>query len=63
MFYELSKNQAWINERVNLFVALAPIANMKNSVALKPIVDVMNELWKLLNTAHIWEIFSPKIKD
>ena len=58
MFYELSKNQDWINERVNLFVALAPIANMKHSVALKPIVKVMNTLWDLTIKAHVWEIFA-----
>jgi hypothetical protein len=51
MFYELSKNQAWINERVNLFVALSPIANMKNSVELYPVVTFLNELWKLVDLA------------
>jgi hypothetical protein len=51
MFYELSKNQAWINDRVNLFVALAPIANMKNSVAMKPFADILDTVWLGLNTA------------
>ena len=46
-----------------MFVALAPIANMKHSVALKPIVTVMNTLWELTIKAHVWEIFAQRIKD
>ena len=45
-----------------MFVALAPIANMKNSTILKPVVDFITPLWSLLNHAHVWEVFNDKIK-
>ena len=45
MFYELSQNQDWINERVNLFVALAPIANMAHSELIKPVTNFLNTIW------------------
>jgi len=62
MFYELSTNQEWIKEHVNLFVALAPIANMKHSTAVKPLSDILEPTWKILDTVGVWEIFKPSIK-
>jgi len=31
MFYALGTNEAWIDERVNLFIALAPIIRLGNT--------------------------------
>ena len=62
MFYELSNNQQWILDRVNLFVALAPIANMAHSTELHPITDFLNEIWEATKVAGIWEVFNPTIK-
>jgi hypothetical protein len=63
MFYALSTNSAWVNERVNLFVALAPIANMSNSTAVQPLSDILEPTWTALDAAGIYEVFRSKIKD
>jgi len=62
MFYELSQNQEWIKERVNLFVALAPIASMKNSTAIRPLSDILEVTWGSLNLAGIYEVFKASVK-
>ena len=62
MFYELANNQQWILDRVNLFVALAPIANMANSTVLHPITDFLNTIWEATRLAGVYEVFNPKIK-
>jgi len=45
MFYALSTNQEWVKEHVNLFVALAPIANMKNATSLDILADILDTTW------------------
>jgi hypothetical protein len=35
---------------------------MKHSTLLKPIVDLINPIWKIMDTAKIWEIFATKYK-
>jgi len=62
MFYELSQNQEWIKERVNLFVALAPIASIKNSTAIRPLSDILEVTWGSLNLAGIYEVFKASVK-
>lgn len=61
MFYALATNQEWVKEHVNLFVALAPIANMKNSKSLDVLADILNPVWKTLNLAGIYEVFKSEI--
>ena len=48
MFYALSTNEKWIKERVNLFVALAPIASMRDATSLNTLSYFLNEIWKTL---------------
>lgn len=62
MFYALSTNQEWVKEHVNLFIALAPIASMKNSKAIDPLSDILDATWKFLDFTGIWEVFSNKVK-
>jgi hypothetical protein len=61
MFYALSSNQDWVKEHVNLFVALAPIANMKNATALNKLSDILNPTWEALRMVGIYEIFKSSI--
>jgi len=63
MFYALSTNHAWVNERVNLFVALAPIANMSHAKAIDPLSDVLEPTWTALDATGIYEVFRSKIKN
>jgi hypothetical protein len=63
MFYALSTNQEWVKEHVNLFVALAPIASMKNSKAVDPLSDILDTTWEALDFAKIYEVFRTKVKD
>lgn len=58
MFYALNTNHEWVKENVNLFVALAPIASMKNAESLDTLGDVMDVVWKVCNYAGIYELFS-----
>ena len=61
MFYALVKDQAKIMSKVNLFVALAPIARMANITgALKTMGDNIEFIDLGLNVAHMWEVFSAK---
>lgn len=62
MFYALSTNQEWVKEHVNLFIALAPIASMKNSKAIDVLSDILEPTWKLLDTLGIYEVFKSTIK-
>lgn len=61
MFYALSTNQEWVKDHVNLFVALAPIANMSHSTAVKPLSDILDPVWKALDLFGIYEVFRQKI--
>ena len=62
MFYALSTNQQWVKEHVNLFVALAPIANMKNSKSLDVLSDILMVTWKALDELGVYEVFKASIK-
>jgi len=62
MFYALSTNQEWVKEHVNLFIALAPIANMKNSKAIDILSDILEPAWKILDGLGIYEVFKSTVK-
>jgi hypothetical protein len=61
MFYALSTNQEWVKEHVNLFIALAPIANMSHSTAINPLADILNPTWSSLDLLGIYEVFKTSI--
>jgi len=61
MFYALSTNQEWVKDHVNLFVALAPIANMSHSTAVQPLSDILDPVWKSLDLFGIYEVFRKEI--
>ena len=61
MFYALHTNFEWVKENVNLFVALAPIASMKNAESLDTLSDVLDIVWKVCNYAGIFELFKTSI--
>ena len=57
MFYSLlGKKQAWFKERVNLFVALAPVTQLAHQAAkpLTVLVFIMKPLIKVLNWLHVY---------
>lgn len=60
MFYALSVNQDFWKERLNLFVALAPVTNLANtrSDLFKYTAGSINVVAWALNLGHIYEILS-----
>jgi hypothetical protein len=65
MFYALATNEEWLDERVNLFIALAPVINLEHAhdSFLGSVSQKESLVEKTLSGLKLYEIFGKKWKN
>jgi hypothetical protein len=65
MFYALGTNEAWIDERVNLFIALAPIIRLGNTTnkGLKKVAKYRWAIGQSLKRLNMYEVAGKDFKE
>ena len=66
MFIALSMNQEYIKEKVNVFVALAPIARLDHTMSklLKLMASMLDEIeFVVVDVLHFYDMFPPSFLD
>ena len=65
MFYALGTNEAWLDERVNLFIALAPIIRLGHTTnaGLKKVSKYRWSIGRSLKSMHIYEVAGKEYRD